>query len=160
MMAAPQVSYQWRLREVIAAHGLFNATDLVPMLAERHHLVLGAGVEAGHPDTATPPRISPTATSAARACGPLSTSAAAAPGAPPSGHCPAAAANPAATVLWLSKLHIRVLVTGLATGRIPLTHQALGAARTGNPRSTCGTSSSAAAPCLPPTGSSPATKAG
>ena len=33
--AARQVSYQWRLREVMAAHGLFNATDLVPLLTER-----------------------------------------------------------------------------------------------------------------------------
>jgi hypothetical protein len=39
----------------------------------------------------------------------------------------AAAPSPAATVLWLNKPHIRVLVTGLATGRIPLTHQALDA---------------------------------
>lgn len=29
------VSYQWRLREVMAAHGLFNASDLEPLLAER-----------------------------------------------------------------------------------------------------------------------------
>lgn len=30
-----QVSYQWRLREVMATRGLFNASDLVPLLAER-----------------------------------------------------------------------------------------------------------------------------
>ena len=30
-----QVSYQWRLREVMAAAGLFNASDLEPLLAER-----------------------------------------------------------------------------------------------------------------------------
>ena len=35
MTAARQASYQWRLREVMAAHGLFNATDLEPLLAER-----------------------------------------------------------------------------------------------------------------------------
>lgn len=29
------VSYQWRLREVMAARGLFTAADLVPLLAER-----------------------------------------------------------------------------------------------------------------------------
>lgn len=29
------VSYQWRLREVMAARGLFNASDLEPLLAER-----------------------------------------------------------------------------------------------------------------------------
>jgi DNA-binding Xre family transcriptional regulator len=30
-----QVSYDWRLRELMAARGLFNATDLEPLLAER-----------------------------------------------------------------------------------------------------------------------------
>jgi DNA-binding Xre family transcriptional regulator len=30
-----QVSYQWRLREVMAAHGMFTATDLATPLAER-----------------------------------------------------------------------------------------------------------------------------
>ena len=30
-----QVSYQWRLREVMAAHGMFAATDLEPHLADR-----------------------------------------------------------------------------------------------------------------------------
>lgn len=30
-----QVSYQWRLREVMAAHGMFTATDLAEPLAER-----------------------------------------------------------------------------------------------------------------------------
>ncbi|MGO8892785.1 MAG: helix-turn-helix domain-containing protein [Streptosporangiaceae bacterium] len=29
------VSYQWRLREIMAARGLFNASDLEPLLAER-----------------------------------------------------------------------------------------------------------------------------
>jgi hypothetical protein len=30
-----QVSYQWRLREVMAAHGMFTISDLVPPLADR-----------------------------------------------------------------------------------------------------------------------------
>jgi len=30
-----QVSYQWRLREVMAAHGMFTVTELVPLLAGR-----------------------------------------------------------------------------------------------------------------------------
>jgi DNA-binding Xre family transcriptional regulator len=43
-------SYQWRLREVIAAHGMFATTDLVPPLTDRgitlsasqvHRLVTG-----------------------------------------------------------------------------------------------------------------------
>lgn len=30
-----ETSYQWRLREVMAQHGLFTASDLAPLLAER-----------------------------------------------------------------------------------------------------------------------------
>lgn len=30
-----QVSYQWRLREIMAAQGIFNASDLEPPLRER-----------------------------------------------------------------------------------------------------------------------------
>ena len=30
-----QVSYQWRLREVMAAHGMFTVTELVPLLHDR-----------------------------------------------------------------------------------------------------------------------------
>ena len=30
-----KVSYQWRLREVMAAHKLYATTELVPLLAER-----------------------------------------------------------------------------------------------------------------------------
>jgi DNA-binding Xre family transcriptional regulator len=30
-----QVSYQWRLREVMAANSMFTASELVPLLAER-----------------------------------------------------------------------------------------------------------------------------
>ena len=45
-----EVSYQWRLREVMATRGLFATTELVPLLAERgislsasqvHRLVTG-----------------------------------------------------------------------------------------------------------------------
>jgi DNA-binding Xre family transcriptional regulator len=45
-----QVSYQWRLREVMAEHGMFTTTELVPLLKERgidlsasqvHRLVTG-----------------------------------------------------------------------------------------------------------------------
>ncbi len=38
-MAGRQVAYQWRLREVMAAHGVFTAADLVPLLAEHEFLV-------------------------------------------------------------------------------------------------------------------------
>ena len=30
-----QVSYQWRLREVMAVHGMFTVAELVPLLADR-----------------------------------------------------------------------------------------------------------------------------
>lgn len=30
-----QVSYQWRLRELMAGHGMFSTTELVPLLQER-----------------------------------------------------------------------------------------------------------------------------
>jgi DNA-binding Xre family transcriptional regulator len=45
-----QVSYRWRLREVMARHGMFTTTELAPLLAERainlsisqvHRLVTG-----------------------------------------------------------------------------------------------------------------------
>ncbi|MGH9250374.1 MAG: helix-turn-helix domain-containing protein [Acidimicrobiales bacterium] len=45
-----QVSYRWRLREIMADHGMFATTDLVPLLRERgidlsssqvHRLVTG-----------------------------------------------------------------------------------------------------------------------
>ena len=35
MAAKRKVSYQWRLREVMAAAGLFSASDLEPLLADR-----------------------------------------------------------------------------------------------------------------------------
>ena len=49
-MTKRNVSYQWRLREVMAAHGMFATTDLVPPLTDRgitlsasqvHRLVTG-----------------------------------------------------------------------------------------------------------------------
>jgi DNA-binding Xre family transcriptional regulator len=49
-MMKRQVSYQWRLREVMAAHGMFTITELVPLLVDRgitlsvsqvHRLVTG-----------------------------------------------------------------------------------------------------------------------
>ena len=56
MTAARQVSYQWRLREVMATHGLFNATDLEPLLAERGiHL---SSVQVWRLVTQTPERLS------------------------------------------------------------------------------------------------------
>ena len=30
-----QVSYQWRLRQIMAEHNMFTTTELVPLLAER-----------------------------------------------------------------------------------------------------------------------------
>ncbi|PKW13636.1 helix-turn-helix domain-containing protein [Saccharopolyspora spinosa] len=30
-----EVSYKWRLREVMAAHGMFTISDLVPLLVDR-----------------------------------------------------------------------------------------------------------------------------
>ncbi|GLL02243.1 helix-turn-helix domain-containing protein [Dactylosporangium matsuzakiense] len=50
------VSYQWRLREVMAAHGLFNASDLVPLLAERG--ITLSGVQVWRLVTQTPERLS------------------------------------------------------------------------------------------------------
>jgi hypothetical protein len=56
MTAKRQVSYQWRLREVMAAHSLFNATDLEPLLAERGiHL---SSVQVWRLVTGTPERLS------------------------------------------------------------------------------------------------------
>jgi hypothetical protein len=49
-----QVSYRWRLREVMAEHGMFATTELVPLLAARgitlspsqvHRLVTGTPQE-------------------------------------------------------------------------------------------------------------------
>ncbi|WP_067603678.1 helix-turn-helix domain-containing protein [Nocardiopsis listeri] len=51
-----QVSYQWRLREVMAAHGLFNASDLEPLLHERG--VKLSSVQVWRLVTQTPERLS------------------------------------------------------------------------------------------------------
>jgi DNA-binding Xre family transcriptional regulator len=57
MMATKrQVSYQWRLREVMAGHGMFAATDLAPKLAERG-ITLSA-VQVWRLVTQTPERLS------------------------------------------------------------------------------------------------------
>ncbi|GAA2208040.1 hypothetical protein GCM10009850_034980 [Nonomuraea monospora] len=31
----PKLDYEWKLREIMAAHGMFNTTDLRPLLIER-----------------------------------------------------------------------------------------------------------------------------
>jgi DNA-binding Xre family transcriptional regulator len=50
MTAKRQVSYRWRLRELMAAHGMFTTSELVPLLTDRgitlsvsqvHRLVTG-----------------------------------------------------------------------------------------------------------------------
>lgn len=56
MTAKRQVSYQWRLREVMATHGMFAATDLAPKLAERG-ITLSA-VQVWRLVTQTPERLS------------------------------------------------------------------------------------------------------
>jgi DNA-binding Xre family transcriptional regulator len=51
-----QVSYQWRLREQMAARGMFTATELMPLLAER-----GIGLSASQVHrlvSGTPERLS------------------------------------------------------------------------------------------------------
>ena len=51
-----QVSYQWRLREVMAAHGMFTVTELVPLLHDR-----GIGLSASQVHrlaSGTPERLS------------------------------------------------------------------------------------------------------
>jgi DNA-binding Xre family transcriptional regulator len=51
-----EVSYQWRLREVMAAHGMFTVTELVPLLHER-----GIGLSASQVHrlaSGTPERLS------------------------------------------------------------------------------------------------------
>jgi DNA-binding Xre family transcriptional regulator len=50
MTAKRQVSYRWRLRELMASHGMFTTSELVPLLTDRgiklsvsqvHRLVTG-----------------------------------------------------------------------------------------------------------------------
>lgn len=56
MATKRQVSYRWRLREVMAGHGMFAATDLAPKLAERG-ITLSA-VQVWRLVTQTPERLS------------------------------------------------------------------------------------------------------
>jgi len=51
-----KVSYEWRLREVMAAHKLYATTELVPLLAERG-IVLSAS-QVHRLVTTTPERLS------------------------------------------------------------------------------------------------------
>lgn len=51
-----KVSYQWRLREVMAVHKLYATTELVPLLAERG-IVLSAS-QVHRLVTTTPERLS------------------------------------------------------------------------------------------------------
>jgi hypothetical protein len=54
--ARRQVSYQWRLREIMATHGLFHASDLAPLLAERG--INLSAVQVWRLVTQTPERLS------------------------------------------------------------------------------------------------------
>jgi len=56
MTSRRQVSYQWRLRETMAASGLFNASDLEPLLAERG--ITLSSVQIWRLVTQTPERLS------------------------------------------------------------------------------------------------------
>ena len=56
MAATRQVSYQWRLREVMAAAGLFSASDLEPLLAGRG--ITLSSVQVWRLVTQTPERLS------------------------------------------------------------------------------------------------------
>ncbi|MER7694189.1 helix-turn-helix transcriptional regulator [Streptomyces sp. NPDC097610] len=51
-----QVSYQWRLREVMATRGIFTASDLSPLLAERG--IELSSVQVWRLVTQTPERLS------------------------------------------------------------------------------------------------------
>lgn len=51
-----RVSYQWRLREMMAAHGMFNATDLAPLLEDRG--IKLSSVQVWRLVTQTPERLS------------------------------------------------------------------------------------------------------
>jgi DNA-binding Xre family transcriptional regulator len=56
MVAKRQASYQWRLREIMATKGLFNASDLVAPLAERG--ITLSSVQVWRLVTQTPERLS------------------------------------------------------------------------------------------------------
>ncbi|MFI7709079.1 helix-turn-helix domain-containing protein [Nonomuraea sp. NPDC049480] len=51
-----QVSYQWRLREMMTAHGMFTATDLAPPLADQG--ISLSSVQIWRLVTQTPERLS------------------------------------------------------------------------------------------------------
>jgi DNA-binding Xre family transcriptional regulator len=51
-----QVGYRWRLRELMASRGLFNTTDLSPLLAERGITLSASQVH--RLATGTPERLS------------------------------------------------------------------------------------------------------
>lgn len=51
-----QVSYRWRLREIMAEHGMFATSDLVPLLAERGVVLSSSQVH--RLVTGTPERLS------------------------------------------------------------------------------------------------------
>ncbi|MFE3279551.1 helix-turn-helix domain-containing protein [Nocardia sp. NPDC059239] len=51
-----QISYQWRLREVMATHGMFAATDLEPHLHDRN--INLSSVQVWRLVTQTPERLS------------------------------------------------------------------------------------------------------
>jgi DNA-binding Xre family transcriptional regulator len=51
-----QVSYQWRLREVMATHGMYSATDLEPHLVDRG--ITLSSVQVWRVVTQTPERLS------------------------------------------------------------------------------------------------------
>ena len=51
-----QANYQWRLREVMATRGLFNTTDLAPLLVE--HGIELSPVQVWRLVTGTPERLS------------------------------------------------------------------------------------------------------
>ncbi|MFD8565160.1 helix-turn-helix domain-containing protein [Streptosporangium canum] len=55
-MMKRQVSYQWRLREVMATHGIFAASDLSPLLADRG--IALSSVQVWRLVTQTPERLS------------------------------------------------------------------------------------------------------
>lgn len=48
-----QVSYQWQLRETMAAAGMFAVNDLEPPARPRDQPVVGAGLAFGDPDPRT-----------------------------------------------------------------------------------------------------------
>ena len=45
-----KTGYVWHLRRLMAEHGMFATTDLVPLLGARGLLVTRAGLPAGHRD--------------------------------------------------------------------------------------------------------------